>query len=355
MVAPVLFIVNAFDSAFEHTFNFSNDGNPQAVKNRMRVYKSEDRSLVYDETVESMKLYHSIPANRLTNGICYNAEIQIIDSTGAESPFSNQIVFYCYTTPSWNFTNLVQNQIITNSSFQAQVSYSQLEGEKLNSYQFILYDGLSNEIFSTPKRYDTTNLSYSISNLSDDKAYFLRATGETLNGMVLDTGLIGFTVSYIQPAMFALVHLDNVYDEGYIKITSNIITIEGKATPDPPKYIDDKKIDLTEDGSSVIFDEGFTIQNDFTLKSYLENLTQNTTVIELSNGKNRITIDYRFGSFDGEEEKSYFELRSYAGEENYYLMSNTINKPNSTDRIFLFIRRINNVYEIKCENMGVVT
>lgn len=355
MIAPNLFVTTAFDAKYEHIFNFSNEGNPQAVKNKLRIYNNETLKLVYDETVETMKLSHIISADKLKNGICYNAEIQIIDKDGNESPFSNKIIFYCYTTPTWNFTNLIQDQIITNSSFNAQIEYSQPEGEILNSYRFILYDGLSNIIFSTPNRYDTSNLSYNISNLSDDKAYFLRATGETLNGMIIDTGRIGFTVSYVQPSVFALVHLDNVYDEGYIKITSNIITIEGSATPDPPKYIEDKKIDLTDEGAKVIFDEGFTIDNNFTLKSYMENLSQNTTVIELSNYNNKIIIDYRFGSFNGENEKAYFELRSYSGLENYYLMSNTINKPSTSDRIFLFIRRINNVYEIKCENLGVAT
>ena len=355
MVSPILFVINAFDANFDHTISFSNEGNPQAVKNRLKIYNNESLELVYDETIESMKLFHTIPANKLQNGICYNAEIQIIDSIGTESPFSNKIIFYCYTTPTWSFSNLVQDQVITNSSFNAQLNYFQPEGELLNSYQYILYDGLSNIIFTTSKRYDTSNLSYNISNLSDGKGYFLRATGETLNGMLLDTGLIPFTVSYVKPSVFALVHLDNIYDEGYIKITSNIITIEGTAIPDPPKYIDDKKIDLTDEGSKVIFDEGFSIKNNFTLKAYMENLSQNTTIIELSNEKNKILIDYRFGSFNGENEKSYFELRAYSGIENYYLMSNTIDIPSDNDRIFLFIRRINNVYEIKCENMGVVT
>ena len=355
LAAPLLFLTDAFDATQEHSFEFSNAGNNQAVKNRLRIFNNQTLAQVYDQTIETMKLSHTLPANTLQNGVAYNAELQTIDAQGTASPISSKIVFYCYSEPSWNFANLTENQIIQNSSFTVQIQYQQSQGEPLNSYQIILYDGLSNEIFRTSRRYDTSNLSYNISSLDDGKAYFLQATGETLNGMIVDTGLVPFTVSYTQPAMFALVHLENVYDEGYIKITSNIITIEGTASPDPPTYIDDKKIDVTADGAYVMFDEGFSITNDFTLQCYLENLTQNTTVIELGNSVNKILIQYRYGSFEGQPEQAYFELRAFAGLEVYYIMSNLIAIPSSTERIHLWIRRIGNVYEIRCENMGVVS
>ena len=354
LAAPVLFLTSAFDAVTAHDFEFSNAGNNQAVKNRLRVYNNETLQQVYDQTIDSMKLFHTLPANTLQNGVAYNAEIQTIDSTGTASPFSSKIAFYCYSDPEWSFSNLNENQIINNASYTVQIIYQQSEGEKLNSYQIILYDGLSNEIFRTSKRYDTTNLSYGISGLDDGRAYFLQATGETLNGMLVDTGLIPFTVSYTQPSMFALVHLENVYDEGYVKIASNIITIEGRSTPDHPTYIDNKKVDLTADGSNVKFDEGFSIDHDFTLQCYLENPKQNTTIIELSNSIEKIVIQYRYGRFDGQAEKAYFELRAYVGLENYYIMSNLIAIPSPTDRIHLWIRRIENIYEIKCENMGVI-
>ena len=321
----------------------------------MRIYNNKTLAKVYDQTITTMQLVHTIPANTLENGNVYNAEIQTIDSNDKKSAFSSKIIFCCFAEPSWNFSNLTANQIIRNSSFSATVSYSQAQNEPLNSYQFVLYDGLSKEIFRSAKRYDTTNLSYSISGLDDSKAYFLQATGETLNGMLVDTGLVPFTVSYTQPSVFALVHLENVFNEGYIKITSNIITIEGESSPSPPTYIDNKKIDLTADGSCARFSEGFSIADDFTLQCYFEKPTQNTTLIEMENSFNKILVQYRYGSFDGDSQKAYVELRAYAGLECYYIMSNLINIPSTTDRIHLWIRRIDNVYEIKCENMGVVT
>jgi hypothetical protein len=177
-----LFERPAFDATEPQVFTFSSTGS-QAFKNRLTVRDNLTNAVVYNDIIETFQLRHELPANKLTNGVLYNAVITTFDINNVESAPSNTIIFYCYSTPSFMFSNLTENQIIQNSSYEVNLTYSQPQGEILNSWQVLLYDEHKQLLNTSGLRYKTDILSYVVSGLEDNDSYYIRATGETLNRM----------------------------------------------------------------------------------------------------------------------------------------------------------------------------
>lgn len=346
---PILYQVSAFDASEEFTFFFSYIGSSLS-KNTIVIRDNETNEEVYENTFVTMQLKNTVPANTLNNGKVYNVSIQVFDNDGNSSPFSDAIVVFCYTSPEFKITNISENQIISSSYYQVELSYEQIEGEKLNQYSLILYNANKIEIYNTGNIFNTSNLSLLISDLINGEFYYIRATGITIHGMIVDTGYTAFSVRYIKPPVYSLLGLENKPNVGAISITPNILTIEGTVNPDPPKFIDNKEIDLTEDDSYVKFDEAFNIENDFVIQLIGRSFKKFSEIIILENEKYKIEIKYMYGKFEGQEkEKYYFQLRAYNEATNYFLTSNYIDVLNNEEKIFLWIKKKNNIYELICE------
>lgn len=60
----------------------------------------------------------------------------------------------------------------------------------------------------------------------------------------------------------------------------------GTSNPDPPIYIDDKEVDLRENGSWVDWNNGFRIQSDFTLRTWGRDFNEYEPIITLTNDIN---------------------------------------------------------------------
>ncbi|MBR0596967.1 hypothetical protein [Sinanaerobacter chloroacetimidivorans] len=353
MPSPVLYGKSAFDSTTESIFTFNWNG-AQSVKNRLVVKNNITNETVYDQVQTTFQLKHTLPANALINGVTYNAVIYSIDINNIQSSISNTIVFKCLSTPSWEFSNLVENQIIHNSSYELQLTYSQTEEELLNFYQLFLYDSTHSLIFQSGLIYDTTSLSYTLSGLNDNAQYYIRATSKTLNGMDLDTGYIKVSVEYISPSIFSLVIPENMKFDGCIKISSNIIDIEGVSNPATLNYINDTMVDLSVAGSYVQFDNQFEITDDFVIQINGMGFKDYSTILELSNGTYKIELSYAKGIFTGQSgEKVYCVLKVYNSLTNYYLTSNLIDVPLDTDRIHIWLRRVSSLYDLIIVNKSV--
>ena len=178
-----------------------------------------------------MQLKHTIPANTLKNGNLYNIKIAVMDIDNNVSEYSDSLLFYCFTTPTFTFDNLTEHQIVKNASYQIDMSYEQLENEPLQSWEISLYDISKSKIQSSGVCY-ADNIKYTLTNLEDNQTYYLKATCMTLNGMTIDTGYVEFSVNYKQPSIYSLLTLENVADNGYIKLQSNIRAVEAHSKKD---------------------------------------------------------------------------------------------------------------------------
>ena len=285
LTQPIVNPISAFDATRAHNITFTVIGGAQVVANRLVISNNETGAIVYNKTAITMKLEHTIPANTLTNGGYYNAVVYTIDNANNESVASTAVPFYCYSQPVLTIDNIPATETIENGTYTFTGTYIQQEGEILNSYQYTLYDSNKNVLSKTPLIYYETDssLSYTFVGMSNDTSYYIELSGETVNGTHITSGVIYFTVRYIQPASFAICDLVNNCDDGYIQVSSNIVAIDGKSNPDPPIYIDDKEVDLRDPDSWVEWDSGFRIQDDFTLRAWGRDFNPYEPIITLKN------------------------------------------------------------------------
>ena len=289
LTQPILNSIPAFDATQSHVFSFISIGGDQVVGCQLTIYDNETGTQVYQGNYTSFKFEYPLAAGVLTNGKYYNATISTINNASQFSEPSSPVAFYCYTTPILTITNIPASGTIEQSNYLFQGNYVQVEGELLNGYQYILYNSNKEKISQSDILYDNL-YQHTFSGMSNDTSYYIELTGFTVNNTPVTSGQILFTVRYIQPASFAICDLVNNCQNGYIQISSNIVSIDGKSNPEPPTYIDNKEVDLTENGSWVKWDEGFNIQNDFILRVWGRDFTENEPIIIMSNDLNTETI-----------------------------------------------------------------
>lgn len=345
LTKPILAKVPAWDVGVGQTFTFDVIGGDQFVGSTLTIVNNQTGVVVYTKTQTSFRSEIVVPPNAsgLANGVYYSAYVTTTNAGGDVSPASNSIQFYCYSTPTWGFTNISQGGIVPNSTFVPEVNYNQSEGELLSSYVITLYDAFQTQIATSGVNYISSStlplsLTYTFTGLEDNTQYYVKAEGVTVEGSVLDSGFIRFTVRYTNPSGYSKFTLENNCQEGYITYTSNVAVIEGEADP-PPIFIGNT-IDLRGIGAYARWDNGFEVDGDFTLKAWLSQPNLNSDLITLNNEYGE---DIILGIRQSGNGKIYADLL-VGGE--YYIYSNSID---ASSQYCIQVRRINNIYDIYLE------
>jgi len=347
---PILYLVNAFDASNNYIFKYKWEGN-QSFGCACIIRNNETNEIVYQGTEATMQLQYTLSGGTLNNGILYNVSIASIDKDSVMSEFSNPVLFYCYSTPIFEFENITNNQIIRNSTFQIILKYLQAENEPLQSYEISLYDLSKIQIQTSGIRFLTDSLTYSLSNLEDNQSYYIRATGKTLNGMDIETDYIYFSVNYEQPAVYSVLSLENVSSSGHIKLQSNIRAVEFHTGSDPI-FIDDEYIDVRND--ILYLDNDFSFDTDFIVNVSGYNLGYGL-LMQLSNETTTINLYLRRGVYEttNNTEKTYIEMIVPVGFTNFQCYSNYINTPGTEELISFWIKKKNGLFQIILENKGM--
>ena len=372
LMTPTLLSTEAFDATKEKTFKFAVTGGDQVAASYIEIWFSEisTEDPVYSGSELGFRLEHTVPANSLENGQYYKARIKTLNSDGDESDWSNYVQFRCFNEPKISFTNIPIDGVINNSTYNFIAEYNKVLEEyiidSLESYTFFLYDSTGAQIGTSGIKYFTeeqeipTNIEYTFKGFDDNAIYGIKVIGTTMNGMFVDSGVSQFTADYEYPSAFSLLTLENVCSDGYIRIISDVSIIDGVAVPDPPTYIDGKEIDLSQDGASVSWTEGWTTNGNFTLGIWGRKFRQNKRVclMNAQDSNYRIELYSRKGStWDAQDNvvKFYFDCYIYSNNETpSYIVSNYIDIPNIDDEICIWLTRQNNVFELKILNRGVV-
>lgn len=348
LTTPILYSIPAFDALNQQNFTFNVIGGDQVVKNKLTIKKQSDDSLVYENEQVGFSYLNVVTPNHLINGEYYYAYVNTYNSNGDISEDSNRIQFYCYTTPLFNITNIPSSRLINNSSYNFIIEYNQIENEKLESYIFNLYNVQNTLIATSGVMYvgDTSslplNISYIFSELDNNTRYYIQAIGTTEENTQILTELEYFYVQYIQPNIFSIVELNNNCDGGYITVKSNFSEIDGKSSPDPPIYTDNNEaVDVTGVGDYILWDEGFSINNDFTASLWGHNFNENSKIITFKNDENYFYVNYK----NYNEYLKYVELIVKNNNVIYYIYSNPI-VVLENDKLQIWIRRVNELYEI---------
>ena len=354
LIRPILYSVSAFDATDSQIFNFNVSGGDQVVKNRLVISKQSDNTIVYNNVQTTFAFRHVVPANTLVNGEYYSAYIITYNANDEQSSPSLGIQFYCFSSPSFLFSNIPINRVITNASYNFIVTYNQNESEYLRSYTFNLYNSERVLLATSGIQYITStptlplNVNYIFSGLNDRETYYIEANGQTMHGMFVDTGFILFSIQYETPNVFSIISLDNNCEGGYITIKSNLVGIDGESYPSPPIYVDDDTaIDLSNIGDYVLWNSGYEINGDFTASLWGRNSNENSEIISLNDSIQKLTVNFR----KDENDLFYAELIVKEGYYTYYIYTNSISI-NDEDELQIWFRRINSLYEIGLYNLS---
>ena len=367
MAQPVLYTIPSFDASLGANIPFAYDGD-QVFGNELIIIDNETEAQVYDITMKDwMRLYHTVGVDSgLVNGKYYACKVRVFNKNNEPSEWSSWRSFYCFKTPVLTFSNFEEGQVLQASEFTFQLLYQQEQNEPLNVYNVMLYNANRVLLSKSENLYGSEELKYTIRQLEDGTQYYIRATGTTLNGMSVDTGYVNFSVKYVVPSYWTYVDLSNNKEDGSIRISCNIRSITGSFEGEgEPVFIDEKMIDLTNDGSKVVFNDGFVQSGDFTVKILGKNFNPNEKIFEMVDENDlKIQLFYKEGWFSsdslfaaGKEQDdemlgcylSYFLLKAIASEGLmvYTIFSDAVNKLSDENEYLVVLKREGRYYSIE--------
>lgn len=336
MAKPVIRHVNPFDANKDYEITLSWTGS-RACANRIIIYDNYTNEPVFDDIVSTYLLKHIIPAHTLINGKKYVIQATVYDVNNNSSILSDKVLFYTFATPDFYFEDISSNPVISNSSFTANIHYHSDNSENISKYKFYLYDSSKKKLFESIEMIDN-DLSYTYKGLDNNTLYYIRCIGVTVNGMELDTGYVEVTVKFENPNQYARIYATPLPSQGCIQVATNLIIID--YTGDETFEYIDGMIDLRK--KTLCYNQGFLIKDDFTVLIRGMNLWQNADIFKMSNGKFDLTLSshiYTNGMLK-------FRLMVPNGVSNYLLYSEEL-KFSNADVLSIFIRRKNNVYQLK--------
>lgn len=334
---PTIAKISPFDANMDYEITLLWMGS-RAHANRIIIYDNDTNNVVFDDTVSSFSLKHTIPGRTLKNNKKYTIQAQIYDVENIPSALSNKVLFYTFVTPDFYFEDLSEHPVISNSSFTATIHYYSEDWEEISKYKFYLYDASRKQLLQSIEMTDDYDISYTYKGLDNNTIYYVRCTGVTVNGMELDTGYVEITVKYENPNTYARIYAAPLPSQGCIQVASNLIIIQYNGT-DEFDYAD-SMIDLRD--KTIYYDKGFLIENDFTVIIRGINLWQTADIFKMNNGIHELTLSSRIYH----EDKLRFRLMVPNGVSHYLLYSEELVFENP-DMVIIMIRRKNNVYQLK--------
>lgn len=345
---PILRQILPFDATAPHIISFTfTESGTRIVANRLVIKRNDDLTVVFNDTQNTFSYTHNVPENTLENGVIYIAELYVIGQSGEASPASRPSLFRCLETPTFEFLNITDGQTLDGNSYNFSLTYNQSQNEPLNSVMFYLYGSSGQQLSQSPVLTNfgalTNTVSYLFSGFNDKTYYKIKAVGQTLNGMEIETDEISFVIKYSKKSTYSIFTVNNNCNGGYIYGSVEVKPIVGSALREPPTYIGDSEIDLT-DGNVVLFPTGYEVVGDFNAKLWARNLKPNSYILEFSGENGFIAVDNIID--DGK-----FALRLTAKNLNnnikYVIYSNQLNSvPSPTEKLFIQIRRVDNLYSI---------
>lgn len=336
MAKPIITKITPFDATNAYTVSLLWTGN-RPKSNRIIITDNITGSTVFDDTVTTYVLQHTIPAGKLVNGRYYMIQAIITDEDGNVSALSDKKLFYTLTTPTFMFNNLPEDKL-KNASYAASITYYSVELEELQSYKFYLYDSVKIKILESDMLTDTVNVGYTYKALQNNTSYYVQCIGYTKNGLILDTGLHLLNVYYDNPSIYSRVYAENMPDVGCVSIKSHFIHIKASGD-DNYEYIDDY-IDLTS--KKLIYNQGFKIEGDFAMKLTGKKLWKSSEILRMRNDYNNVVVS----SYIYPDNMLRFKLTVDNGLCNYILYSDALSFE-QVDDVTIFIKRVNNIYLIK--------
>ena len=368
LVTPNLQPIASFDVTESKDITFISDGGDKPVKAILNINvqnKTYQKSYVTSVSSSTSEYTITLPANFLTgdnfgNDVTYEVSVSTYNYQGQISEKSNIQIFTAYTNPE---VVIVSPETTHKSAtLICSFTYSQKENESINKYSFRLLNSIGTQLdYSKDILYSQDkSLSYQFkTELENDETYVVEINVVTVgNTNIIKTKT--FVAQYIQASDYFPLIIDNsaTCENGAVVVKSELVLFEGKAYPSPPTYIDNDYVSLVEPGSYVIFDKGFEINGDFALIIKFNSPVlypvnkygdAEKSIIEMTkkNEDSYIIINVEEGISDTNKVRAEVCIKD--GPFYYRVLSDYINKADTTKDYRVVLRKIDNLCDISFE------
>ena len=232
---PILNKIGAFDATKDHIFYFAAYADIDLVA--MIVFDTPTGSILEGDTTSKgvykfgtfpcggsgLSRWFTIPAGTFDNRKDpYYMIIRCrLTGTNLFSEFTDKVLFYCHEEPTISIPDLnsITATTITLPSytFEIKYRYKATEGECINNYKYYLYDENREVLKESDNFYYRDSLrGFTVDGLDNHTTYYLRATGESVGGYQLDTGMLPFKTNYVESIDDAVFSAQNHYKEANI-------------------------------------------------------------------------------------------------------------------------------------------
>lgn len=402
ITTPIGIARTPIDATKEAVFEFYTSGGDQIHQNWFEIWDTNDLDVVNEKVQnnthikyfkESVDPYYefnntydptdskAVQNGGLENGKTYYYRFLTIGNTGS-SEYSDFLPVLCLATPVFEITTPTDKTIIKSSTYEVLLKYSQENSEMLNRVHFSIYDKIGNKIKEsetiyvsiTDKQSDGSYIiRYNLDRLTNGETYSISASGTTVNGLIVDTRKVSFTTEYQKPETYSELVLDNLCEQGYVRVSSKLISIEGKAynlnkpynntngspsQSDIPTYSEDNEIkDIQFEQSTInledkcikwdLAQQRFSIKTeDFVMRMWINP----TRLCHLNSG-----ISYALCSFGVDQKEGFlirwervvedskvkdlFSLSYLGGDKKIYKRSNKVDNLNNLSEVLIYIKK----------------
>lgn len=356
LTTPMLNDIKTFNSNKDNIITFNVVGGNQVIANNLMIERVSDNVVVYNQTQETFNLRHTLPGSVLVNGVNYRAKVRTRDINNNWSEFSATLIFWCYSEPLLNITNIDydnQNRVY-NQTVLFNTTYTQSEGEILQSYRYLLYNENRDLLKSFPEQYadGVQSLTQEIAGLENGLLYHIEVKTLSPDGNSGTTGLIHFKPFYIAPKLTVTVTPENLSEQGAIKVSANVIQIilklydnnGNQINPMNIEYVDDDWIDMNRlDYDKLIADEGFNIlQSNFLLQLWCKDLPEDKVFLTLFAPQGRLEM-FKF--------KNRIRVYKYIDKLDFqeYFVSNEFEEVVDGQELMIYMKQDNHLMDLQVE------
>lgn len=262
----------AIDCNEDNIFRWSVSGAIQTHFSLEFRNNKTDEVLFVVEKTSGYSNFYTLLAETINNSIEIKWRVTVWDENN-NTATSDWEIFQSSSRPIVTLISPASGEVINSRSYLFQAEYDQEEGVSLLSWQFFLYNSSQVRIVQTPLQ-TAESLQYLYDNLESNETYYVEFQVTSEKGLVGTSGLVEFSVVYPQPHAQSDLTAENIDNAG-IRLRWGVIQIIGDG--ENHSFIEDEKVDVTE--GKVWFDRGFNIDNNFTLKVWLEAVQDTTFII----------------------------------------------------------------------------
>lgn len=351
-VKPIISMITPWDSTVGTNIVFSYSGNlpvfaKAVVRNAstLTIIWTSTKTVVSDTegrylfNIEA-NAFKANPADADGNGNKYCIQITTVDNNNESSAVSDKTYFWCFATPEFYFYKPEAEAMIENTYIQADLIYTQSNGEKIYSYRYYLYDNSKCLIAMSDQFYTDDDFEYFFKGVENKTSYYVRAQGITKNGIPLDTGYVHVFTNYDQVENYSILSLESD-DNATVTGLTNMICID--ADEDSNDYIFINSL-VQLIGKKVTYQTNYKIARDFTMQIKITKVLYNGVLIIMFNKNNPdciVTLD----SYVFDDGLLRYCLKASNGIATYVLYTEGMEAEND-DYIVITIRRINNLFSL---------